>query len=166
MTACHRQKGLAIQVFPTYGTLGHFLYYLFFEFLLRYFELTCAFFLVDIFNGMDARVILPEFFPLERIDTTDLIGSHCDLLSGNAAKIMVPDIEYQIDLHMSKILRKKCALHVYDSRHDAGIQQDPISTVQYYSLPGSFSLYKILDRKFPSSHIFSFCKPWYEYNCL
>lgn len=107
------------------------------------------------------------------IDTTDLIGSHCYLLSGTAAKVMITHvypIEYQIDLHMSKTLRKKCALNVYYSRYDAGVLQDPsykISSVQYYTVPGPLSLYTILDQQFPidvCSHIYSFCKPWYEFN--
>jgi GR25 family glycosyltransferase involved in LPS biosynthesis len=122
----------------------------------------------------DSPLCLPSFARLgdSFIDSSDLIGSHFYLLSGVAAKIMLKNvypIEFQIDIHMTKILRKKCLLQVYYTRCDAGVLQDPsykISTVQYYSIPGAYTLYMILDQKFPievCSTIYSFCKPWYEF---
>lgn len=125
----------------------------------------------------ESPLFLPSFARLgdSFIESADLIGSHFYLLSGTAARTMlqhVYPIEYQIDIHMTKILRKRCALQIYYSRGDVGVVQDPsykISTVQYYSIPGAYSLYMIFDQKFPievCTHIFSFCKSYYEFNRL
>lgn len=88
-----------------------------------------------------------------------LIKSHFYKIDRNSLSIMINNyypIEFQIDIHISQILRKKCKIEIMYSNKDCYINQDNIqfpSTVQYFKFKNSNELWNCINKKIP------------EYNC-
>lgn len=84
-----------------------------------------------------------------------LMKSHFYLVTREALLLMRHHnfpIEYQIDIHMSKVLREKCNLTIMNTSFDCSVYQDTMtfpSTVQYYIFPNPRALWKNLKKKIP-----------------
>jgi hypothetical protein len=63
-------------------------------------------------------------------------------------------IEYQIDIHISHVLRDLCNLYIMNIGDDCGVYQNKKSfrsSVQFYYMKTANLLYMILDSKLPWS---------------
>jgi len=90
--------------------------------------------------------------------------SHFYMTTKTALKKMLEHnypIEYQIDIHMSNVLRDRCELSIYNATEDCGIFQNKkfLSTVQFYNIKNPNYLSMILKHKLP----FSVCECIVEY---
>jgi GR25 family glycosyltransferase involved in LPS biosynthesis len=96
---------------------------------------------------------------------TCLIHSHFYLTTQSALIKMINNfypIEYQIDIHMTQILKNKCKLNIMYSVNDCCIYQDKDkfpSTIQLYTFKNDMELWNCLDNKLPEYN----CKLIYEY---
>jgi hypothetical protein len=84
-----------------------------------------------------------------------LVHSHFYLVTKSALSEMKNNffpIEYQIDIHISKILRERCNLIVMNTNFDCNVDQDNEkfpSTVQYFNFKNSNDLWNCIDKKIP-----------------
>lgn len=94
-----------------------------------------------------------------------LIKSHFYMIDRNSLSKMIQNyypIEYQIDIHISQILRKKCKIEIMYSNQDCSINQDYLlfpSTVQYFKFKNSNELWNCIDKKIPEPN----CQQILEY---
>jgi len=96
-----------------------------------------------------------------------LIKSHFYMITRTALLKMVDNfypIEYQIDIHLSNILRNRCLLTIMNTFYDCQIYQDTEkfpSTVQYFYFKNAQALWICLHKKLPIENcqlIFEFIK--------
>lgn len=85
--------------------------------------------------------------------TQSLIKSHFYMASKTCMWLMAQNaypIEHQIDTHITKIMKLRCQLIVWNTTHDCSIyQEDHVSTVQFYRFKTIIDLYDVFESRLP-----------------
>lgn len=85
--------------------------------------------------------------------TQSLLYSHFYMVSKQCLQLMTQHaypIEYQIDIHITKVLKLRCQLRVWNTTLDCSIyQEDHLSTVQFYSFASATDLFAVLESRLP-----------------